>query len=259
MKRNLLVIAGLLCLLGLPAQAQLQKNVYHSEKVTIHGVMPTENITSLELNPSFTAIDDSKNITLNQMTLKGYFAFDKHWNAGLEVPLSRYGGNDFAKQGLGDITLSGTFTQYVPGDVFSYGVTSDLILPTATDDLLGSGKVQLAPAVFGVWSFNNNVFLSLGYRQWWSVAGDGGREDINQGRIRSVAAYLSDDQWWALADLRYIMDYHTSGQAEFAPEVELGTMITTGTAVYIRSGFHVAGNMNQKDWGVSVGFKVLHL
>lgn len=259
MHRKLTALAVLLLLLAMPASAQLQKNVYVNDSVTIHGVMPTENITSLELNPSFTAIDDSNNITLNQMTLKGGYALDKHFNAGLEVPLARYGADGFAKQGLGDVLLSTTYTRYAPGGVFSYGVTSDFILPTATDDLLGTGKVQVAPAVFGVLNPNPNFFVSLGYRQWVSVAGDGGREDINLGRIRSVAAYLSDSKWWALADLRYLMDYHNSGQAEFAPEVELGSMITTGTAVYIRSGFHAAGNMNQKDWGVSVGFKLLHL
>lgn len=254
----------LFCVLGVlacavPAQAQLQKVYYAQQGVEIRGVLPTENITSLEINPSFTALDDSSNTTLNQLTLKAYNAFNTHWNGGIEVPLARYGADDFSVRGLGDITLSGSYSGKLEDERFSYGATSDLVLPTATQDELGSGKVQLAPAVYGVYKPTRNFFISLGYRQWFSVAGDGSRDRVSHGRIRNVWAYLSDSQWWALLDLRYQISYRNWGEAEFAPEAEIGAMINSGSSAYMRVGGHAAGNMHQKDWSVSIGFKLLHL
>ena len=43
------------------------------------------------------------------------------------------------------------------------------------------------------------------------------------------------------------------------PEFEVGTMINEGTAVYLRGGGKMGGNMPGADWTVSMGFKVLYL
>lgn len=259
MRKNICLCAWLCAACALPAQAQLQKTYYAQKGVEIRGVVPTENITSLEINPAFTAQDNSHNVTLNQLTVKVSNAFNAHWNAGIEVPLSRYGAEDYSKRGLGDVLLSGSYVAALADKRFSYGVTSDLILPTATGEDLGAGKVQLAPAVYGVYHPTPNFFISLGYRQWFSVAGDGGRENINHGRIRNAWAYLSDSQWWALLDLRYLINYQQWGEAAFAPQVEIGSMINSGVSAYIRTGGRLAGNMNQADWTVSIGLKLLHI
>lgn len=242
--------AALLC--ALPARAQLQKSC------PIHDVVPTENVTSLEINPALDVIDHSANTSVSKMTLKGYYAFDKYFNVGVEVPFARFESPDKSKNGLGDVTLSMSATNY-HGTEWSFGSTFEFLLPTASDRNLGSGKVQFNPSFYGVYMPQGNFFFALGYKQFWSVAGDGGRDNINMGRVRGIVGYLSNDKWWALLDPRYVMDYENSGQAQFAPEAELGTMINEGTSVYLRYGGKVAGNMPGADWTVSVGFRILHL
>ena len=68
MKKWILVVvlAGAL----LPANAQLQRKYQY-------GVEPTENITSLEINPTFTAIDDSAGISATGVTAKMYKVIDE--------------------------------------------------------------------------------------------------------------------------------------------------------------------------------------
>ena len=62
-----------------------------------------------------------------------------------------------------------------------------------------------------------------------------------------------------LTNLYYYMDYENKGQAEFIPEVEVGTLVSEGTAFYANVSTHAAGNWHSKDWGVSIGFKLLYL
>ena len=238
-------------LFALPAaQAQIQQ---------IRDVLPNDRVTSLELSPSMDVIDNSGSVSLSKMTMKGYYRFAPDLTAGIELPLARFESPAESKNGLGDITLSLSMGRYNEGQVWSYGAVLESILPTATSDDLGTGKVQLNPSVYGVFMPTPNWFFALGYKQHWSIAGDGGRDNINNGRIRGAIAYLSDTNWWVILDPRYYIDFDNKGQAKFQPEAEIGTMINEGTAVYLRAGSKLSGNMAGPDWTVSAGFKVLYL
>lgn len=249
MKKYGLLLA-VLCAGALAAQAQIQQ---------IRDVRPDDRVTSLELSPSLDVLDNSGSVSLSKMTMKGYYKLSPTLTAGIELPFARYESPDKSKNGLSDTTLSLSMGRYNEGETWSYGAVLESILPTATGEELGSGKVQLNPSVYGVYSPNANWFFALGYKQSWSIAGDGGRDNINNGRIRGAIAYLSDSNWWAILDPRYYIDYDNPGHAKFQPEAEVGTMINEGTAVYLRAGGKMGGNMAGPDWTVSAGFRVLYL
>ena len=244
-------VAVLVGLFAVPlVQAQIQE---------IRDVLPNDRVTSLELSPSLDVVDNSGSVSLSKMTMKGYYKFAPDLTAGIEVPVARFESPNKSKNGLGDITMSLSMGRYNEGQVWSYGAVLESILPTATSDELGTGKVQLNPSIYGVFMPTENWFFALGYKQSWSIMGDGGRDNINEGRIRGAVAYLSDTNWWVLLDPRYYIDYDNKGLAKFQPEAEVGTMINHGTAVYLRAGSKLSGNMPGPDWTVSVGFKVLYL
>lgn len=231
-------------------QAQIQQ---------IRDVRPNDTVTSLEFTPSMDVLDDSRSTSLSKMTAKGYYHFAPNLTAGLELPFARFESPVKNKNGLGDITVSLSMGQYNLGQKWAFGAGIENIIPTATADELGSGKFQLNPSIYGVYSPNRNWFLALGYKQYWSIMGNGNRDDINQARIRGVLAYLSDTNWWVLLDPRYYIDYNNTGVAKFQPEIEVGTMINVGTALYLRSGGKMGGNMPGEDWTISMGFRVLYL
>jgi len=243
---------GLLIGLCAPAWAQIQR-AYH------YGVVPTENITTFEVNPSTTVIDDSAGVSSSQMTLKAYRVISERFNWGVEVPLSRYESPEKSVNGLGDTLAS--FSWLVPEQdrLVGFGFKMEFFLPTATDKLLGAGKLQASPSAFVLFPLPGDVYAAVGYKHYRSVAGDHARDDINYGRLRLNVGYTSPSQWWVLTNLYYYMDYENAGQAEFIPELEVGTLVSDGTALYVNASTHAAGNWHSKDWSFGVGFKLLYL
>lgn len=240
-----------LCLMSFPLHAQIQRT-YH------YGVVPTENITTFEVNPSITVIDDSGGVSVNQLTLKTYRVINERFNWGVEVPLARSESPQKSVNGLGDILANITWT--LPAEhLFGFGAKMEFFLPTATDKRLGSGKLQASPSAFILLAFADGFYGAVGYKHYVSVAGDGSRDNINTGRWRANIGYTSPNEWWILTNLYYYVDYEHRGMAEFIPEVEIGTLVNDGTAFYANASTHAAGNWDTKDWSFGVGFKLLYL
>ena len=245
-------IICLLFLLGTPlfCFAQLQD---------IHGVIPTENVTSLEIKPRYKAKDDSKNKTVATVEIKPSFKINQHWKLGAEIPFTRYGEGEVSEKGLGDIMLSGFYTDYSPSKVFSYGVGAELTLPTASHHELGDGKAYIEPEVFLVWKLNPNFFVEAEYRHIFSFTGAASRDDIHESRYRMIFGYMSDNKWWFEFDPRYTVDYENPGEAELIGEFEIGTMVNVGSSIYLRGGWHLAGNKYSQDWEIMLGYRILYL
>ncbi len=76
-----------------------------------------------------------------------------------------------------------------------WGVGPVFVLPTATSDVLGQGKLSMGPSVValvqpGKWTIGaliNNV---------WSVAGSGGRADVNQMLLQYFVNYNLKNGWY---------------------------------------------------------------
>lgn len=235
-----------------PAFAYVQDEVY------VRGILPTENITSLEIKPRFKAKDDSANKTVATVEIKPSFKLNKNWKFQSEIPVLRMSDGDYTQKGLGDIMVAGYYTQYSPDKVFSYGVGSELVMPTATYRDLGDGKWVAEPEIFLVWKLSPRFFVETEYRHIFSFAGSSGREDINASRYRMILGYVSPNHWWFEFDPRYTVDYVNKSEAELIGEFELGTMINVGTSAYIRGGWHLAGNKYSQDWELMLGFKILY-
>jgi len=88
------------------------------------------------------------------------------------------------KGGLGDIQLPLLFAlDPKPGSRWMLGGGPTFVLPTATDEALGSGKWQAGPALVGVYKTKTLTAGALG-QYWWSLAGSGqSRPDTSQGSL----------------------------------------------------------------------------
>jgi hypothetical protein len=110
-------------------------------------------------------------------------------------------GVDFSREtGLGDIVLWTAFSnQYTPPYVYGFGPT--IMLNTATDDQLGTGKYSAGPMGLA-FSITDKWILGVIGQHWWSFAGDddikvrtsGGtvrvdRPDVNLTDIQPVIRY----------------------------------------------------------------------
>jgi len=91
--------------------------------------------------------------------------------------------------GLGDTTESLWFSPVKPtGKGLIWGVGPVILIPTATDDLLGGGKWGLGPTIVGL---KQNGPWTVGglANHVWSVAGSDNRNDINSTFIQPFITY----------------------------------------------------------------------
>lgn len=250
MRKWMMIIAGLF--ITLPGWSQLQK-------LCRYGVLPTNNITTLEVNPSVTVLDNRGGVSTSHLLFKTYRVISPNWNWGAEVPLARFESPAKSVNGLGDMLLNATWVKPESPEGAGYGIKMEFITPTATDKRLGSGKLQASPSLFAVWTNGSGWYVAAAYKHYVSVLGDQAREDINYGRIRGNISYLSENKWWVQTNYYYYQNFRDSGKMEFVPEVELGTLVNEGAAFFINGSTHAAGNWKSKDWSMGVGFKVLYL
>jgi hypothetical protein len=97
--------------------------------------------------------------------------------------------------GLGDTVQSLFFSPKAPtSGGLIWGVGPVLLLPTATDDLLGSGKWGAGPTGVvltqqGPWT------IGMLANHIWSFAGSDGRGDVNSTFLQPFLAYNTPDGW----------------------------------------------------------------
>lgn len=111
--------------------------------------------------------------------------------------------------GLGDVVQSAFFSPKSPtSSGWIWGAGPVLLLPTATDDLLGSGKWGLGPTAValkqqGPWTYGG-LFNHI-----WSVAGDDDRADINSTFLQPFVTYTTPQAWTYGANLEATRDWES--------------------------------------------------
>ena len=104
---------------------------------------------------------------------------------------SQANGGEF---GFGDMSPSLFLAPVKPGKLL-WGLGPALVIPTATSTFLGQGKLSVGPSVVGLvqpghWTIGaliNNV---------WSVAGSGGRPNVNQMLLQYFVNYNMKKGWY---------------------------------------------------------------
>jgi len=101
--------------------------------------------------------------------------------------------------GLGDINYS-LFLSPAKPDKIIWGLGPSLMLPTASDDQLGSQKWS-AGATGVLLTQPKPWSLGILARQLWSFAGDDDRADVSQALIEPFVNYNLANGWYLLTDL----------------------------------------------------------
>ena len=82
--------------------------------------------------------------------------------------------------GLSDIILSGFFSPTPKAGGLIWGFGPALLIPTATDDFLGTKKFGVGPTAVALKQTKGGITMGGLVNQIWSVAGDSDRADVNQ-------------------------------------------------------------------------------
>jgi hypothetical protein len=166
---------------------------------------PVANLISVPIQMNFDndigVNDQGKKVTLNIQPVIP-FEVNNDWNLITRtiIPLidqdKIYPGAG-SQSGFGDINLSLFFSPKKPtaGGII-WGVGTAILLPTATDDLLGADKWGIGPSVValtvrGPWTIGGLA------THIWSVAGNNDRSDISNTLIQPFVAYNWPSAWTA--------------------------------------------------------------
>jgi len=101
--------------------------------------------------------------------------------------------------GLGDINYSVFLSPAKPGKII-WGIGPSLMMDTATDDQLGSGKWSAGPTAVVLIQPKPWTLGLLG-RQLWSFAGDSDRASVNQLLLEPFINYNLAKGWYLITDM----------------------------------------------------------
>ena len=96
--------------------------------------------------------------------------------------------------GLGDINQTFYFSPAAPSK-FIWGAGPSINLPTATSNVIGSGKLSVGPSAVGLVMPKPWVIGMLA-RQLFSIAGPAGRADVNQTLLQPFVNYNLPGGWY---------------------------------------------------------------
>ena len=175
--------------------------VYSQEKDAAKDAQnPLANIISMPLqnNTSFGIDGDRTSNTLNIQPIYPV-SFSNNWvliNRAI-IPIESF--PDLSQSsgsitGLGDINYTAWLAP-PPSGGFSWGFGFVSILPTATDDVLGSGKFSLGPS-FVLVNMTKKLMLAAVISDWFSIAGDDDREDVNTFYMQYIITYFLANKWY---------------------------------------------------------------
>lgn len=98
-----------------------------------------------------------------------------------------------SQSGLGDVTQSFFFSP-AEEKKFIWAIGPALLIPTATDDFLGTGKFGIGPTALILKQQHGWTYGAL-TNHIWSVAGDHDRGDVNSTFLQPFLAYNTKDAW----------------------------------------------------------------
>lgn len=213
------------------------------------GVNPKDNITKVEVLHKYDHFDLGGSI--NSLTFKYDKALDKNWGFNAELPFVTFQGFGVEDAGLGDLQARVRYVTTM-GQLSLLG-GAELVMPTASDDVLGRGKWQANPVIGAVYMFSQTTFMFAGYKHFFSFAGDENRSDISESQPRLILGYTDPKGWWLLGDTKYTKSWESDDLETLDAEAEFGQMIGPATGMWVRAGTSFLDS--DRDFGINLGLR----
>lgn len=172
---------------------------------------------------------------IDQVTLKN--VGNKGGAKGLilrfDVPLNTVHAGNTTKAGLGDLYAQAVYLPKVTRK-FALAIGAGLVLPTATSDVLGRGKLIVSPTVVPVWYFSNRKRLVvLRLQNFVSVAGKSDRPDVNYFLAAPVLVLPIGRRWWVLGDTELKWDWK-SKLGSGITGLQIGRMVKGKFGIWVK-------------------------
>lgn len=162
---------------------------------------PLANIISMPLQDNIDFGIGDADRTSNTLNIQPIYpvSFSTNWvliNRAI-IPIKTvpdFSQSSGSTSGLGDINYTAWFSPPGKG-TFTWGFGFVSIWPTATDDVLGSGKFSLGPS-FVMVNMTDKLLLAAVISDWFSIAGNSERAEVNTFYLQYIITYFLPNKWY---------------------------------------------------------------
>ncbi len=163
--------------------------------------------------------------------------------------------------GLSDISLIAFLTPARSGE-FIWGIGPALLLPTATDEALGTEKWSAGPAVAGVYTSGPWVVGAV-VQNLWSFAGDDDRLDVNTMTLRPIINYNLPNGWYLTTSPSIAANWKADADSRWLVPLGggVGKVFRLGgqrMSTTVESYYHVESPAIGPDWQLRVQLSFLY-
>lgn len=162
--------------------------------------------------------------------------------------------------GTGDTTQSFFFSPSQSPGGFTWGVGPVFGIPTASEELLGSGKMSVGPTAVALWQ-GSGWTVGILANHLWSVAGSLNRSEVDSTFLQPFVAYTTKDAW--TFTLNSESTYNWEADAWTVPINGIVSKVVTigkqpvslfaGVRYYVTS----PKDVGPTGWGARAGFTIL--
>lgn len=207
------------------------ENLAEAESGGVRGVNPADILSRADLVVRVTNLGPGESIVA---VAKYDQKLGEGLGANVELPIASYIDVGPAEAfGIGDLFLRLRYVKPLSQSVIALA-SAELVAPTATNDLLGTGKWQLNPGggLVKVWS--PKMFTALVYKHSFSIAGDDARAEINTNSARVVHSFILDRGYYITLDGRHEWQSAGINQNWTTTEFEVGRQFSASFAASMR-------------------------
>lgn len=247
-------------LVALVMTASLANAVLAQEQKDTSGTNPAVITTTLSLSNEYRFLPGGD--YYDQMLFRFTQPFaDGKAGVRLTLPLDATNAAGNGEFGIGDISAKVSWIPYVSRQQ-AFVLSGEIYAPTASQDVLGTGKWVAAPGITWAWFASREIIIAPAYIQNFSFAGDGDRANVNRGDFDLYAVYRPQGKrWWLTSDLTVSHDF----EADATPmtwEIQLGwnvAQLNNGAAVnaYVRPGVGI-GRDRPYDANIEAGISLVN-
>lgn len=258
--KKLITLFSLFCFFSMTAQEPSQ-----ADELAQKLLNPVANLISVPFQNNFdfgVGPSDGTRYTLNMQPVVP-LSISEDWNLITRAIIPVISQNDVfgpsgTQTGLGDIVLSGFFSPKAPtaGGII-WGVGPAILVPTATDDLLGTGKLGLGPTAVILKQIGSITFGGL-VNHIWSVAGSSDRSDVNLTFLQPFIAKNFAGGYALALNTEFTQNWEFDSSAGFIHLIG-SKVLTLGkqmTQVFVGPRIPY-GNGNTAEWGFRAGITLL--
>ena len=171
---------------------------------------------------------------------KAFFEDRKEWWTGkrgfitrFDMPLVVTHNPVETQGGLGDLYLQALYFPHLTRK-FAFAGGTGMLLPTATDELLGTGKVTIAPALAPVWFIPRRGMFFIKLQDFVSVAGDDSRPDLHYFTTNPLLTWSFQKKWWTQLDGETKTNFQTGGNSGYRVGVLLGRVLKNRFGAWVK-------------------------